>query len=293
MFNWLASKFSKSSDTSPVSSDGVSPHTSPQVRPLQRPLAVTPGLPLSPVSPPPISPRLASGDGDNSDGFWHNGDAPVSEVVVKIVVIGAAAVGKTSLIYRYVHGCTSPAYFPTIGVDIVSAYLEQNCTTQPVRVDFWDVPFAELYGRCVPRILDGASGIAYVFDNATADSIDAVDEWRRTVRSHRQGGVSAIPTTATEHGDGTADRNTPTECPSVLLAHKSDKKKCLLTTEQLQHYCTSSNYAFWYKTTVADPSSINKAIGALCEKALSFENKEKKYSYHSSSMCISTFCCPS
>lgn len=220
MFDWLASRFGRSSSSVDTGDDGG-------VRVLTRAEAAA-----------------------ATAAQWHAGDAPAREVAVKVVVVGAPAVGKTSLVYRFAHGCASAAYYPTVGVDVVSVRVAQRRTPRAVRIDLWDVPLPELRGASVPRILDGAAGIAYVFSNASAESIDAVDAWRRAVRASR--GNSS-------NGEC---------CPSVLIAHKADLKKSLLTGEQLDHYCAKGGLAFWARTTLAEPATVLRALARLCDRAL-------------------------
>ena len=62
-----------------------------------------------------------------------------------------------------------------------------------------------------------------------------------------------------------------TEAPAVLIAHKVDLKKSLLTAAQLEHYCAAAGVAFWVRTTLADPATVHRALARLCDRALAHQ----------------------
>jgi Ras-related protein Rab-32 len=68
----------------------------------------------------------------------------------KILVVGNAGVGKTSLIKRYAHNVFSDQYQSTIGVDFALKVLKVGSThgeaEEIVRLQLWDIAGQEQFG---------------------------------------------------------------------------------------------------------------------------------------------------
>lgn len=101
---------------------------------------------------------------------------------MKICLVGEAAVGKTSLIRRYVESQFSDAYLMTIGVKVSKKRLEIPVPGEPVssllELAVWDVmgqpKFRELLQEAY---FTGVSGIIGVADLTRPDTVTALYEW--------------------------------------------------------------------------------------------------------------------
>lgn len=92
----------------------------------------------------------------------------------KVCLLGAFAVGKTSLIRKYVEGCFDDKYLSTIGVKI---------SRKPVQLEggaltfiLWDLAGSEEYNGVQTSYLQGAAGGIIVCDVTRAETVEA---WRR------------------------------------------------------------------------------------------------------------------
>jgi small GTP-binding protein len=100
----------------------------------------------------------------------------------KICLVGEAAVGKTSLIRRYVDSQFSDAYLMTIGVKVSKKRLDIAVPGEPVaallELAVWDVmgqpKFRELLQEAY---FTGVSGIIGVADLTRPDTVTALYEW--------------------------------------------------------------------------------------------------------------------
>lgn len=63
----------------------------------------------------------------------------VKEFVFKIVVLGDAAVGKTSLINMYIEQSFSEDYKPTLGANIIRKDVHVDEINASVRLIMWDL----------------------------------------------------------------------------------------------------------------------------------------------------------
>lgn len=92
----------------------------------------------------------------------------------KICLIGASAVGKTSLIRQFVDGIFSEKYLTTIGVKIDKKVV--NTTSGDIRFMVWDIEGTDQFSGFSPRYLNGASAYVLVIDQTRPSSVlDALE----------------------------------------------------------------------------------------------------------------------
>ena len=85
-------------------------------------------------------------------------------------MVGAFAVGKTSLVQRFVHSIFSQKYQTTIGVKIDQK--EINIDGKEVTLLLWDIHGEDDFMKVKPTYLIGSSGYFLVADGTRADTYD-------------------------------------------------------------------------------------------------------------------------
>lgn len=88
----------------------------------------------------------------------------------KVAMLGAFAVGKTSLVQRYVNSIFSEKYQTTIGVKIDQKNLCFDDTD--ITLMLWDLYGDDDFMKMKPTYLLGASGYFLVVDGTRAETID-------------------------------------------------------------------------------------------------------------------------
>jgi len=88
----------------------------------------------------------------------------------KIGLLGAFAVGKTSLVQRFVRGLFNEKYLTTLGVKIDKKNLQVN--NQDVELIVWDLAGEDEFMKVRLSYLRGASGIFLVVDGTRAETLD-------------------------------------------------------------------------------------------------------------------------
>ena len=86
------------------------------------------------------------------------------EFILKLVVLGDDAVGKTSLINQYIDHSFKEDYKPTLGVNIVSKDLHVEEFDLNTRLIFWHLAAQEKYALSRALFFQGCSGALFVFD---------------------------------------------------------------------------------------------------------------------------------
>lgn len=82
------------------------------------------------------------------------------DIIIKFCVVGEPSVGKTSMLYQYVHHKFDEKVRPTIGCDF-STKLKSSVDGKPVRLQLWDIAGQERFNSVSKMYLRGAMGKKY------------------------------------------------------------------------------------------------------------------------------------
>ncbi len=105
------------------------------------------------------------------------------EFVYKIVILGDAAVGKTSLINQFVEGSFSEDYKPTLGANIVRKDVNLNSTK--VRLIMWDLAGQEKYQVVRSMYFQGCQGALLVYDVTRYSTFESINsKWLRDFKKY-------------------------------------------------------------------------------------------------------------
>ena len=88
----------------------------------------------------------------------------------KICVLGAFAVGKTSLVARFVESIFSEKYLTTVGVKISRKVLQVG--NQEWQLMLWDLAGEDEFLQLRPSYLRGSSGYLLVVDGTRRTTLD-------------------------------------------------------------------------------------------------------------------------
>ncbi|MHA2140062.1 MAG: Rab family GTPase [Candidatus Thorarchaeota archaeon] len=93
----------------------------------------------------------------------------------KLVFLGEGAVGKTSLVGRYVYDSFEGDYLATIGTDIHVKTVQVEDTM--VKLVVWDIAGQDDFAQLRKAYYQNASGAFFVFDTTRPDTIERIEEW--------------------------------------------------------------------------------------------------------------------
>ncbi|WRT64358.1 uncharacterized protein IL334_001290 [Kwoniella shivajii] len=102
-------------------------------------------------------------------------ETPVKAVQVKLVLLGEAAVGKSSLVLRFCQGDFNENTSPTIG----AAFLTQKCRLENriVKFEIWDTAGQERFHSLAPMYYRNAQAAVVVYDITKAASLEKAKAW--------------------------------------------------------------------------------------------------------------------
>ncbi|RBO84127.1 Rab family GTPase [Marinomonas aquiplantarum] len=87
----------------------------------------------------------------------------------KICMLGASAVGKTSLVKQYVEGIFSDRYLTSIGVKIDKKVVDVGDSS--VQLMLWDIEGVDRYAGFNPKYLRGSAAAIVVVDQTRPQSL--------------------------------------------------------------------------------------------------------------------------
>ncbi|MFW9991839.1 MAG: Rab family GTPase [Candidatus Odinarchaeota archaeon] len=93
----------------------------------------------------------------------------------KILLLGDGAVGKTSLVYRYVHSQFQQTYKATLGTDIFAKTVE--LPSGPTELQIWDLSGQAHFSAIRGKFYQKANGGLLVFDLTNEVTLENCGKW--------------------------------------------------------------------------------------------------------------------
>ena len=117
------------------------------------------------------------------------GPAPLNKICqFKVVLLGESAVGKSSLVLRFVKRQFSEFHETTIGAAFLTQTVQVDDTT--VKFEIWDTAGQERYHSLAPMYYRGAQAALIVYDITAKDSFLKAQNWVRELQ--RQANSSIV-----------------------------------------------------------------------------------------------------
>jgi small GTP-binding protein len=158
----------------------------------------------------------------------------------KVCVVGDFAVGKTSVIERFVNNQFSGKYLSTVGVKIDTKELESPDLGVSHKLVIWDVAGSDEFGHTEFAYLRGASGYIFVADGTRQATLAVVE--------HLHGQITE------KYGPA----------PFVLLVNKRDLVSDWSVSDDYLDALTKA-YGNVYQTSAKTGDDVEDAIARLAE----------------------------
>ncbi|XP_060089244.1 ras-related protein Rab-7b [Heteronotia binoei] len=168
------------------------------------------------------------------------------KVDLKIIIIGALGVGKTSLLLRYIHKTFHEDYQTTLGASVMSKMVMVDNT--PVKLQIWDTGGQERFRSMVSTFYKGSDGCVLAFDVMDKDSFESLSYWRKDFLQ------KVVPTEQS--------------FPMVVLGNKIDLKEREVSKEEASLWCLKKNIAY-FEVSAKDDINVVQAFETLSRQALS------------------------
>jgi small GTP-binding protein len=119
-----------------------------------------------------VTERIETSDTSTDDGF--------EGYKFRIVLLGEAAVGKTSLLRRYTENIFDEEYKQTIGTTFATKDVDVKDSegeVRKVRLNVWDMGGQSTYRELRRQFMKGASAAIIVFDVTRPETFMAMNNW--------------------------------------------------------------------------------------------------------------------
>mmetsp|Transcript_20378 Transcript_20378/g.18009 ORF Transcript_20378/g.18009 Transcript_20378/m.18009 type:complete len:324 (+) Transcript_20378:91-1062(+) len=110
--------------------------------------------------------------------------------LVKLVMVGDAAVGKSNLVVRFCDDAFEDGYISTIGVDFKFRTLQYNDIL--VKLQVWDTAGQERFRAITSAYYRSADGLLLCYDITNKSSFDNLEAWIGEIRKHTQNFVMLV-----------------------------------------------------------------------------------------------------
>eukprot|EP01122_Echinamoeba_exundans_P009275 TRINITY_DN3234_c0_g1_i1.p1 TRINITY_DN3234_c0_g1~~TRINITY_DN3234_c0_g1_i1.p1 ORF type:complete len:222 (+),score=38.82 TRINITY_DN3234_c0_g1_i1:100-765(+) len=163
--------------------------------------------------------------------------------LIKIIILGDAGVGKTSLLHRYVKKTFSDNYKTTIGADFMSQQLTVG--SRSVTLQMWDTAGQERFAGLGNAFFRGADGCVLVFDIQNDKSFEALQSWQEAFIQQ-------------------ANCTDPMSFPFIVVGNKIDvgESKRAVTIKKAQQWCIQHNCQY-FEASAKDSTNVNAAFEEL------------------------------
>ena len=158
----------------------------------------------------------------------------------KICVVGDFAVGKTSVVERFVTNQFSEKYLSTVGVKIDTKEISFPALGVAHKLVIWDIAGSDVFGQKEFAYLRGASGFIYVADGTRPATLTAIEHLHSQITE--------------QYGPA----------PIVLLVNKRDLSHDWIVSDEYLDALAKS-YGNVYRTSAKTGDDVEQAITRLAE----------------------------
>ena len=167
----------------------------------------------------------------------------------KIIFIGDAGVGKTTIISRIMDNPFNEVYEPSIGVDFMSKVIKYR--GQNIKLQIWDTAGQEKYKGLIPSYVRNSSIVFLIYDISVKSSFDNIPNWITFIRS--------IENTTL-----------------VLCGNKIDLEKREVTKEEGEALAQKEGIAFYEMSAKSGEGIKNMFYNAVSDLTVFAENNNKE-----------------
>ena len=203
-----------------------------------------------------LSPPIEKLDAEilNSDG---DENSIMCDLSYKIIVIGNAFVGKSSLVDRATKNRFLEDYNTTIGFDYCSFYVKYN--SKIIKLQIWDTCGQEVYQSLITNFFRSSSMAIMVYAINDRDSFDNIDEWLKEIKKESSPDIKII-----------------------LIGNKVDlENERVISYEEAKKYANDYNFLTFFETSAKTGFNTKKIF---VDAAINLYEEHIKYKKNESSI---------
>ncbi|KAK8831830.1 Rab5 [Blastocystis sp. ATCC 50177/Nand II] len=170
---------------------------------------------------------------------------------LKVVLLGDAAAGKSSLLLRYTTGQFNQRLESTIGASFKSKVVTRN--GKCIRLDIWDTAGQERYRSILPMYYRQAAAAILVIDVSDKQSLRVADRWIMDIRQKTEG----------------------TDCYIIMAVNKVDLPERAITPDIVADFCREKGVDS-IETSALSGYQVQELFDRVCDNCMETEISETK-----------------
>ena len=114
----------------------------------------------------------------------------LEDVALKIIILGASTVGKTSIFLRYFDNEFKHSSLTTMGVDFRTKFFKFENTK--IKINYIDTAGQEKFKSISENYLKGTDGVLLVFDLTNKETLELVNYWSEFIKKNNRDNIGLI-----------------------------------------------------------------------------------------------------
>lgn len=170
------------------------------------------------------------------------------DVLIKLVIIGDLAVGKTNYLFRFIEREFNPVHEATVGFDYKSRICFLPNFQKKVKFQVWDTAGQERYMSLNKNLFQRVQGIILMYDISMDKSFESLDGWMKIIKQ-------LAP-----------------NIPIILLGNKKDlENKRAISKEKGEEFSKKQNITF-FETSGKTGENVDESFMYLAEEIIKLNN---------------------
>ena len=141
------------------------------------------------------------------------------DYVIKLITLGEAGSGKTTLVSSFCNQVKPENYQPTIGVEFNVLYFQRG--TKKLKLQFWDTAGQECFAPIVRSYYKNIAGVFYVIDLTDSRSLKKIEFWLKEFKNNRN-----------------------CQTNMIVIGNKSDSNKRIISKEEMKEKFREKNLLY-------------------------------------------------
>ena len=170
------------------------------------------------------------------------------EVLIKLVILGDIAVGKTNFLCRFVDNEFNIVHVSTVGFDFKSRICDITKVNKKVKFQIWDTAGQEKYMSINKNLFQRVQGVILMYDITKRETFERLDLWLNLIKQMTN------------------------DIPIVLVGNKLDQEDNIENGRIVEYsegedFARDNDFEF-FEASAMDGTNIDKVFSSIGEKII-------------------------